>query len=222
RRTPSRAAVLRVTGAIAARPAERSERRDDRALDRDRRPHRPAELGELVEDHGELQQRRVAAGSDLAVARKPEQGLEQDLGLERGPQGEPRPYARLADRDDPMLRIRWDDHHVARTELLLATCDDEPECALEHLVALLLSRVQVIARREATRDELELVLEHFAARLRARPQKGEPVAPRGVLEHLACAGHAATLRRPESNRQGDRSEQVDETPPAHRLRVRRP
>src|SRR5438309_8616575 len=104
-----------------------------------------------------------------------------------------------------MLCQRRDDHRVPRAESLLAAVHDQPERALEHFVALLLSRVQVIARREPARDELELVLEQLAAGLRTRPQEREPVAARGVLEHLACAGHAATLRRPESNRQAHRS-----------------
>ena len=79
----------------------------------------------------------------------------------------------------------------------LVAVDDDPERALEHLVALLLARVQVVAHREPARHELELVLEHVAAGLGGRAEEDEPLARRRVLEHVACTRHA---REPTGSR----------------------
>src|SRR6185312_5954667 len=75
-------AVLRVGGAVAAGAAERGDRREERALHSRRWLRRAAELGELGEDHGELQRRRIPPGVDLAVPSEPEERLQQHLRLE--------------------------------------------------------------------------------------------------------------------------------------------
>src|SRR5712692_3768622 len=104
-KTYSRAmAVLRVAGAVAACAPECCERREQGALEAGRRLHGPAELGELVEDDGELQHGRVAALADLAVAREPKERLEQHLRFERGPRCEAHADRRFSRREDAVLR----------------------------------------------------------------------------------------------------------------------
>src|SRR5438094_658301 len=97
-------AVLRVAGAVAARTAERRERPEERLLHAGRGLHGPAELGELVEDDRELEERRIPALPHLAVAREPEQRLEQHLRLERRPRREADADRRLLGREDAVLR----------------------------------------------------------------------------------------------------------------------
>src|SRR5207253_453311 len=103
--TYSRAiAVLRVAGAIAPCATERGERREQRLLHGGRRLRWPAELGELVEDHRELQRRRVAALADLAVTREAEKRLEQHLRLESRARCEANFDRCVLRREDAVLR----------------------------------------------------------------------------------------------------------------------
>jgi hypothetical protein len=59
---------------------------------------------------------------------------------------------------------------------MLLSRDDEPERAVEHLVALGLQRVQVVANGEAARRERELVLQQFPVRLGGGLEEHEAVA----------------------------------------------
>ena len=78
---------------------------------------------------------------------------------------------------------------VARAEAPFPAGDDDAERPLEHLVALGLARVQVIANGEAARHELELVFEHFATGVAGGAKKDEPVAGGRVFEHVAWSRH---------------------------------
>src|SRR5207237_2340943 len=109
--------------------------------------------------------------------------------LERRPQRETRADRLLAELDDAVLRPRRDGHRVAGAEPLLLAGDDQSERAVENLVPLLLARMQMVARREPARHELELVLQHLAAGLRAGAQKGQPLAGGGILEHVTSTRH---------------------------------
>jgi hypothetical protein len=62
-------------------------------------------------------------------------------------------------------------------------------------VALFLKRVEVIADGEAARHELELVLEHFAARFRRGTEKDEPVARGGFSSTSPARAMRRSLRR---------------------------
>src|SRR2546428_8249883 len=91
-KTYSRAtAVLRVAGAVAAGAPERGERCEECSLHGGRRLRRPAQLGELAEDHRELQSRRISLVVDLAVPCGAEQRLQQPFRLQPRAQREAPP-----------------------------------------------------------------------------------------------------------------------------------
>src|SRR5207302_4202012 len=131
-------------------------------------------LGELVEDHRELQRRRVAALADRAVTREAEKRLEQHLRLESRARCEANFDRCVLRREDAVLRADRNGLDVAGAEAALLAGDDDPERALEHLVAFLLARMQMVPHRESARHELELVLEHLATGFRGRAEKDEP------------------------------------------------
>src|SRR5581483_12245960 len=141
-----------------------------------RRRRRASELRELTEDDRELERRGVAAAAHLAVAREPEERLEQHLGLECGLQQEACSQLLRLRREDAVLRRRRHRHGVPRREPALATADDEAERAVEHLVQLALQRVEMVAGAEAARHERQLVLEQLAAGLGRGAQEDEPAA----------------------------------------------
>src|SRR2546423_6215308 len=84
-------AVLGVAGAVAAGAPECSQRHKQCLLHARRRLRRASELRELAEDYGELKRRGGAVVIDLAVAREPEERLEQHLPPERRTPREARP-----------------------------------------------------------------------------------------------------------------------------------
>jgi hypothetical protein len=90
-------------------------------------------------------------------------------------------------------RVRRDDLDVAGLEAALTPGDDDPELPLQHLVALLLARVQMLLRAEAARREDDLVLERLAVRLGRGFAEDEPLARPRVLEHLPRPRHGARL-----------------------------
>ena len=95
--------------------------------------------------------------------------------------------------EDPVPCRRRHALDVAHSETPLAARHDDAERALEHLVAFLLTRVQVVAHGEAARHELELVLEHLASGLCRGTEKDEPVARCRILEHVPSTRHGASL-----------------------------
>src|SRR5919201_2048687 len=155
-----------------------------RAPPRSRSPRRPPLLRELAADDRELERVRVPFRVQLAVAPEAEERLRELLRPQRGPRLEDGPDRFRSDREEPVRRVRRHDLDVTGLEAALTTGDDDPELPLQHLVALLLARVQMLLRAEAARREDDLVLERLAVRLGRGFAEDEPLARPRVLEHL--------------------------------------
>jgi hypothetical protein len=89
-------------------------------------------------------------------------------------------------------RVGRNDFDVAGPEAPLPPGDDDPELAVQHLVPLLLARMQVLLRAEAARGEDDLVLERLPVRLGGRPAEDDPLPRPRVLQHVACTRHSGT------------------------------
>ena len=179
----------RVVRAVAEESAERCQHVDERPLESQRRPGHVPLVAELVGEHSELKQTGIASPAYLPGPGQADERLDQVLRTKGRPELKEHVCRFVADGPEPVPRPGWDDGDIALSENLLAACDRDTEPAGEHLVPLLLTRVDVRCRHEPARTEDEFVLEQLAVRVRSGLAEDHALAGRRILEHLVCMRH---------------------------------
>ena len=175
---------MRPSGAPRASPNRCSEGR------RERQPH-GVEVS--LRDHGEPKRVRHALAIGLAVGGEPVHRLDQRLELQRRTDLADEVRGLVACVPEPVRRLRRHRQPGAGACDELLAADLEADGAAEDLEPLLLQRVHVRGRDEASRLHVRLDHDRLAARLPGGLAEHEALAGDRVLDAVACADHVWLL-----------------------------
>jgi hypothetical protein len=175
--------VPRVDEQVLAR-GDGEDRLRQRALDPLRRLGRAAAVAEVARELGERRRRGPAEAVDVHLG----QAAQERLGVAGRAQlhaHAPRLVAELAVR-----RVARDGHGLAGLQHVLAAVDHEPHRALDHLVALLLLRVEMSLPEEAAGAPDDVELDQLVGVLADLDDDAQP-------GHLECGHGAYALTTPD-------------------------
>ena len=179
-------------GAAARRRlASQGQRREDDALQPAGWERSLYLVLELLGEQGEVEGHRDAAQHRPALLGEADGGLEELLHLQCRAHLDADERVIVADIGEVVLLARGDDDHLAGPRDDPLASHPEAHRAFDHLEALLLLRVDVLATRNpSVRGKLEVDRQQLAARVRRCLAERDSLSACRVLECLSCVRHS--------------------------------